>query len=615
MSKEKVKVFFPQFNIVAEASIGSTIIEIVQKVGIGIRSVCGGRGFCGKCKVFVKGKVDFELTDKTLLSEDEISKGYVLACLARVVDDIEVFIPPETQFRKAKLLSHVLLPKIDLEPVIVAKTISDYFDIVKLSSFYKMDSNLIKKANDVLERFGKAIAFIDPMHNSVIDVRESNTFYGIAVDIGTTKIVVALIDLASGNVVDVDSEFNKQMMYGEDIVSRISYALSGERLKELQKAVVETINILIDGLCKRHNIDKNSIFHVSVAGNTAMTHLFIGLNPQPLIQSFKASVKIDPKPYILKAFEIGLNVNRNALVYVLPCSGRFLGGDVVGDVITANIHLRDEPALLIDIGTNTEVVMGCKHWFMGTTAPAGPAFEGWGLRCGVRAVQGAIESVEIDPKTLRARYRVIGDVKPIGICGSGYIDIVAQLFINGVIDAQGKFYRDIDSEYVRKGTDGYEYVIVPAAESGTGRDIVVTEKDIYNIIDAKSSVCAAISILMKRMQLDVHKIKSVFICGAFGRYLNIDSAIAIGMIPEFPNAEIVYIGNGSLGGAILTTLSRGYVEAAEKIARNFATIELMLDPYFMEEYEAGFVLPGKQELFPTWWRRSKMIKPWRKTTM
>lgn len=611
MDRKTVKVSFPQFNIVVETEVGTSILEIAQRVGIGIRSVCGGKGLCGKCKVLVKGVVEHKLHDKTLLSNDEIAKGFVLACLAKVVNDVEVYIPPESQFKKARLLTQVLLPTVSPNPILVKIPISDYGDIVKITLFYRASESIVKKVEDLLNRYGKAYAVINPFDNSVIDVNEDGEVYSIGVDIGTTKIVVALINVSKGEVIGVDSELNKQMIFGEDIVSRISHALNPDGLKELQKAAVDTVNTVVRRLCGKLGIDRGRIYIASVAGNTAMTYLFVGENPYPLIKSFKEPVKVEPKFYILKALDLGLDINRNAPLYVLPCSGRFLGGDVVGDIITAGIHEQDEPALLIDIGTNTEVVIGCRHWFIGTTAPAGPAFEGWGLRCGVRAVEGAIESVVIDPNTLRARYRVIGDVKPIGICGSGYIDLVAQLFINGVIDSMGKFYRGIESEYIRKGPDGYEYVVAFAEETAIGRDIVITEKDIYNIIDSKSSVCAAISILLKKMMLDVFKVKQVFIAGAFGRYLNIDSAIAIGMIPEFPNAEIKYIGNGSLGGAILTTLSRDYVEAAEKVAKNIATIELMLDPNFMEEYEAGFILPGKPDLFPTWWKRSREIKPWR----
>uniref|UniRef100_A0A7C2ZPH6 DUF4445 domain-containing protein n=1 Tax=Ignisphaera aggregans TaxID=334771 RepID=A0A7C2ZPH6_9CREN len=606
----RVKVSFPQFNIVVDAPIGTSILEVAQQTGIGIRSVCGGKGLCGKCKVLVRGRVEHRLTDKSLIRDDELSKGYVLACMAKVLEDVEVFIPPESQFKKAKLLSHVVLPSFTLDPVVKSFKPSDYLDAVKLFSFYRAEEELYKKALELLNREGVVYVVVDTLNEKILDVKTDNSTYGVAIDIGTTKIVCAVIDLNSGKIVDVDSEFNKQMMFGEDIVSRLSRAVEKEGLVELQRATVETINSIIKRIGEKHGIDPNNIYYVSAAGNTAMTYLFVGANPYELIRSFREPVKVDPRPRILNAQALGLNTHRNALVYVLPCSGRFLGGDVIGDILTAGINFSDDVALLIDIGTNTEVVIGCRNWFLGTTAPAGPAFEGWGLRCGVRAVEGAIESVRIDSETLEPTYSTIGNTKPIGICGSGYIDLVAQLFVNGVIDNRGKFYRDINHPRIRKGDDGYEYVIVFADQSATGNDIVITEKDIYNIIDSKSSVCAAISILLKSMHLDVYSIKKVFVCGAFGRYLNVDSAIAIGMIPELPNAELTYIGNGSLGGAILTALSRDHAKEAENVAKYTATIELLLDPNFMEEYEAGFILPGKPELFPNWWRRSKGIKPW-----
>ena len=611
-NKELVKVVFPQYNIEIEVPKGTSILEAAQMAGIGIRSVCGGKGYCGKCKVLVHGAIEHKLVDKSLLSKEDIARGYVLACLAKVLSNVEVFIPPETALGKAKLLTHVLLPKITPKPYITKLYINDYLDLVKVLTFYRIDDYLKHKIESGIEEGKRNIAVVNSLSKKVIDVRENENLYGIAVDIGTTKIVVALVNVTTGEIIDVESEFNKQIMYGEDLVSRISYTIDKkDGLKELQKVAIDIINDLLSKLCKKHGINNYEIYEASVAGNTVMTYLFVGLDPYPLIRSFRIPVKVQPTPYILNAKDIGLNVNENANVYVLPCSGRFLGGDVIGDILTAGVNFSEDPALLIDIGTNTEVVIGCKHWFMGTTAPAGPAFEGWGLKCGVRAILGAIESVKIDSKTLEAHYSTIGNAKPIGICGSGYIDLLAQLFINGIIDRQGKFYRHIESPYIRKGAEGYEYVVVPADESATGKDIVITEKDIYNLIDAKSSVCAAVSIILKKMYLSVEDVKKIFICGAFGRYLDINSAMAIGMIPEFPNAEIVYIGNGSLGGAYLTLISKTYRQEAERIARNMAVIELMLDPNFMEEYEAGFILPGKPELFPSWWRASREIKPWR----
>ncbi len=220
-------------------------------------------------------------------------------------------------------------------------------------------------------------------------------------------------------------------------------------------------------------------------------------------------------------------------------------------------------------------------------------------------MEGAIDSVRIDPETLKAKYTVIGGRKPKGICGSGLIDLLAELFRHGIIDSLGKINRKLDSPYIREGEQGYEYVVVPAEESGIGMDIVITEKDIANLIDSKSAACAAIAILLKKMKLSVEDVEKVYICGAFGRYIDPNSAMAIGLLPEFSNAEIVYLGNGSVGGAYLTLMSIGHREIAEKIAGTVAYFELLKDADFMDEYLAGFVLPGKKELFPTWWVRSR----------
>jgi len=614
MSEERSKytVRFLPHNVVTEVAKGETILEAAIKCGIGIRSVCGGKGLCGKCRVVVRrGRAKARKSD--LLKHDEIAKGYVLACLAQVIEDIEVEIPVESQVGRPRLQSSVALPSARPRPAVKQEALP-LRSITSVFSMYSPGTGVLEKVFKFEERgVEKVFAVLNAARRKVVDVSESEKgLYGLAIDIGTTKVAVALVDITGGRVLDTTSEFNKQLMYGEDIISRIRFALDRkDGLRELQRVAVETINTTIDVLCKRCRVSKEDVYMVTAAGNTAMTYLFVGLNPYPLIKSFKERAEVPRTPHWLEARDMGLSVNRNADVYVLPCAGRFLGGDVVGDVITAGLNFSEEPALLIDIGTNTEVVIGCKEWFLGTTAPAGPAFEGWGLAQGVRAISGAIESVVIDPRTCRAIYRTIDNTKPIGICGSGYIDLLAQLFVNGLVDIFGRFYKDCGCQSIRRGEKGYEYVVVPAEESGTGRDIVVTEEDLYNIIDSKSSVCSAIAILLKKMLLTVNDIKKVYVCGAFGNYLNLNSAMTIGMIPEFSRAKVEYIGNGSLGGAILTLLSEDYRAEAERVAKLLAPIELMLDPDFMEEYQAGFMLPGKKELFPTWRDASRGIKPWR----
>jgi uncharacterized 2Fe-2S/4Fe-4S cluster protein (DUF4445 family) len=614
MSEEGSKhiVHFLPHNVSTEVVKGTTILEAAIRCGVGIRSVCGGKGLCGKCRVIVRrGRVETRKSD--LIKPEEVAKGYALACLTRIVENVVIEVPIESQIGRPKLQSSVALPSVRPRSLVRWEAFSLH-DINNVFSKYSPGTSVLEKLSEFMKRdVQKVFAILNDARRRVVDVSEDEKgLYGLAVDIGTTKVAVALVDIAKGRVLDTASEFNKQLMYGEDIISRIRFALDRkDGLKELQKVVVDTINTVVDVLCKRCKVSREDVYMVTVAGNTAMTYLFVGLNPYPLIKSFKERADVPRTPYWLETRDIGLNVNRNADVYVLPCAGRFLGGDVVGDVITSGLNFSKEPALLIDIGTNTEVVIGCKDWFLGTTAPAGPAFEGWGLTHGVRAVAGAVESIVIDPKTCKAIYRTIDNAKPIGICGSGYIDLLAQLFVNGLIDIFGKFYKDCGCSYIRKGKKGYEYVVIPAEDSGTGKDIVVTEEDLYNIIDSKSSVCSAIAILLKKMLITVYDVKRVYVCGAFGNYLNLNSAMTIGMIPEFTGAKIEYIGNGSLGGAILTLLSEDYRAEAERVAKLLAPVELMLDPDFMEEYQAGFMLPGKRELFPTWRDASRGIKPWR----
>jgi len=611
------RISIPQYNIEFHVKKGSTILEALRDKGVGIRSVCGGKGFCGKCKVIVtKGRVEHRIRDKEVISVEELSKGYVLACQAKIIEDIEIIIPQESVMGKAKLLSDFISESVEVKPytqkIIISK--GEIHELKNILSEYKAtwkdEYNYEELIDRVLE--DNITLIVNSYLKEIVKIditRRIEKFYGLAVDVGTTKIVASIIDMINGSILATESEFNKQLIYGEDLMSRISYAMEIKNgLKELQIAVVDTINELLKRLCGKLGIDASEICEVVIAGNTVMTYTAIGLDPSPLVKSFKERVNIPRNPYTLHAKNLGLKLNDNTPIYVLPCAGRFFGGDVIGDIITSKLSFQEQPSLLIDIGTNTEVVIGCRDWILGTTAPAGPAFEGWGLKCGVRAIEGAIESVKIDPETLKAHYNTIGRAKPIGICGSGYIDLLAELFINGIIDTLGKFRRDLNSQYIRLGADGYEYVIASKDETSTGRDIVITEKDIYNLIDAKSSVCAAISILLKKMIMNVNDIRKVYVCGAFGKYLNVNNAIAIGMIPEFTNAEVIYIGNGSLGGAYLSLISRDYREEAERVAKIVAIIELLLDPDFMDEYQAGFVLPGKRELFPTWWEASRKIR-------
>ena len=615
-SEEKIVVTFQPYGRRVAVRKGSTIMDAAWEGGILIRSVCGGIGKCGKCKVIVRsGDVKFDYNpEEKLLTPEELSSGYVLACLTKCLSDCEVFIPPETRVEKQKMQMEVRLPEVSLDPAV--------------RKIYLTREEVLENPLEHLNRKAGITCHIP----SVVEVKEvekgvtytvyrptceiicgepgdtRDRMYGLAVDIGTTKVVAYLVDLNTGEVVGSASEYNAQIAYGEDVVSRISYAVKrADGLKTLQKAVVDTINMLIDRITSTKSIRNDEIYDVTVAGNTVMEYLFVGKNPAPLLET-KVKVEIPREPFILNAASLGLNVNPGARVYCLPNAGRFLGGDTIGDVLVSGMYKKEEISLLIDIGTNVEVVIGSTGWLLATTAAAGPAFEGWGVRCGMRAVEGAISSVRIDPETLKAKYTTIGDVKPKGICGSGLIDVLSEMFVRGIIDPLGKINRKLDSPYIREGVDGYEYVVVPREESATGMDIVITERDIANLIDSKSAACAAISVLMKKMRLSVEDISHVYVCGAFGNYINLESAVRIGLIPEFTNADVIYLGNGSLGGAYITLVSSMHRRDARAVAELMAYYDLLKDADFMDEYLAGFVLPGKRELFPRWWKMSRELQ-------
>ncbi|MEM2554570.1 MAG: ASKHA domain-containing protein [Nitrososphaerota archaeon] len=580
------------------------LLEAARIAGIGIRSVCGGKGTCGKCKIIVKkGNVDFKSIGEEFLTEDEALKGYVLACLSYPLEDCEIFVPIESRIEGQKLQLEAKIPKISLLTSI--KKI--YYPPEKIDYALQL-TNLNKEA---ISLYPKGITLTIREYGKkkgVINIENGDTsknFLGLAIDIGTTKIVAYLVDMENGNIINKVSDFNKQLVYGEDVVSRIGYTYKkDERKYEMQKAVIDTINDLIFKLLKNTNFSINDIYDVCVAGNTVMTYLFAGIDAFPLLEP---GSKISKEPIILDSSFLGLKVNSLSEVYCLPCSSRFIGGDVIGDILTSGMFKSEEPALLIDIGTNVEVVLGCKDWFISTTAAAGPAFEGWGVSFGIRAIEGAIDSIKINPKNFKAEYTTIGNTKPKGICGSGFIDLLAEMFRNDIMDSGGKINSSIETPYIRYGEKGYEYIVVPSEETAIGKDIVISEKDIANLLDGKAAACAAIGIILKKMRLTVNDINKVYVCGAFGNYINLNNAMAIGLIPEFPNAQIEYLGNGSIGGAYLTLMSIEYRKEAERIAKLLSYIDLMKDIDFIEEYTAAFSFPGKESLFPSkWWKKKKI---------
>jgi uncharacterized 2Fe-2S/4Fe-4S cluster protein (DUF4445 family) len=325
-----------------------------------------------------------------------------------------------------------------------------------------------------------------------------------------------------------------------------------------------------------------------------MNHLFAGLDCSYLEI---ADIEVSRDPIIVKAKDVGLNINPEAYIYALPNVSRFLGGDAIGAVLAGNIHKSEEMSLIVDLGTNGEIIFGNNSWLFSCSCASGPAFEGEGVRHGMRAASGGIEHIKIDNRTYKTDYSVIGNVKPKGIAGSGLIDVVAEMFRVGIMDFAGKIVKSKPN--VREGKWGLEYVVVPAEETSIGRDIVITQADLDYVIDSKAAACGAITVLMKKLKIGIKDVMHIYLAGAFGTYTNLDNATKLGIFPEFPNGTVHPIGNGSLSGAYMTLLSIEKRKEAREIAEKMVYVDLLVDIDFIEEYSKALYVPGAKDYFPT----------------
>ncbi|RLI76114.1 ferredoxin [Archaeoglobales archaeon] len=574
-----------------EVDKGTNILSAAQEIGEGIRSLCGGKGGCGKCKVIVKkGEVKKnEETHEKFIKGDEEKEGYILACQSYLLSDAEIFIPPESRLEKQQILTEFLVSEKELSPIIKKEFYSNSFlpEIIA-----EKDYKLLSKPE--IEEGDLTIVVRE---NEIIAVEEGDTkneFFGLAIDIGTTTIVVALVDLSTGKVVSIASDYNGQIIYGEEVLSRVEFARSRkDGIEILQKAVVESINKLIEKGLEDYSSPRK-IYDVVAAGNTLMTHFFVGKGVEYLFTS--SAVKVEKKGFEVEAKDLELDVNPPAKVYCLPPVGRYVGGDIVGDILASRIVDSGTISLMVELGTNGEIILGSEGWAISTSVASGPAFEGYEIKHGSRAVEGAIDHVEIPKPDAEPIYTVVGNVKPRSICGSGLIDLLAELFKNGVIDFQASL--NPKNPRVRKSNGELEYLVVEGSKTATGKDIVFTQTDIDTLIESKAAVCAGIAVLIKKAGLSIEDIEEFFIAGAFGYYINIENATTIGLFPELPNAKVFQIGNGSLAGAYLVLTSKRKRMLAETMAKIMTYFDLSTDADFMDEYIAARTLPGKAELFP-----------------
>ncbi len=597
----------------------------LKKAGIYLVASCGGKGVCGKCKVKVLDGAS-ESVSHTKLTAKELKQGMVLACQTFPRGDLLLEIPKESKLvigdkialaKTKNLVSYLESYGVVINPPVKRMslqlpppTIND-----NISDLERMKRTLKEKGlADMRFTHGFVSAMAGTLREAkwIVDLiyvpgngMESEAIflaspgyhrrYGLAIDIGTTTVVVYLVKLIDGSIVDVGSTYNSQIRFGDDVITRIVHATESGGLDELRNAVAADINTIVSSLLERHDLDEEQIYTATVAANTTMSHIFWGMNPASIREEpYIPTVNFFP---LWKGGTAKLRVNAQAPVYTVPSIASYVGGDIVAGVLASKMHRHPEIALFMDIGTNGEIAVGNNEWLMTAACSAGPCFEGSGIRCGMRATSGAIEAIKIDKETFEPEISVIGGGTAMGICGSGMIDAVSEMFLTGILDLKGKFISGKTGR-VRESEEGLEYLFFPG--DAHRRDIVLTEPDIENLLRAKAAIYAGVTTLLAEVGLTIDSIERIYIAGGFGNYINVERAIILGMLPDAPRERFVFMGNTSITGAYLCLLSEELRDEAEKIASQMTYVELSVSHNFMDKYMSALFLPHTDiSQFPT----------------
>ena len=614
--------FLPQ-DVTVEAPAGALLSDVAQQAGIELLMPCGGQGRCGRCAVLVReGTVNRRTTQR--LGPDDVALGLALACQTTIEGDVVIEIPPqekiERKIKEGKRAARVALPfpydlhdqplrafAVTLEPPSLHDQTDDWSRLRReLARRYNLRD--VCASLGVLARLGKALRegewhvtvvvelyAIDRPNGPprIIDVlpgERLESLWAVAIDIGTTSNVVWLVDMISGEVMAQAHDYNGQIARGEDVISRIIYASKGNGLQELQGLVIGTLNRLLSQVAAERGISTTQIYKAVVAGNSTMIHLFAGIPPEPIrLMPFITTVNQLPT---FPAREVGLAIAPEATVDCLPGIASYVGADITAGVLSSGMCSEENRlTLFLDVGTNGEMVLGDCTWLISCACSAGPAFEGAGVVHGMRATAGAIEEVWINGQTYEATYRVIDGVKPRGICGSGLISLLAEMFVAGVIDKSGNINLDLPTPRVRRGEHGPEYVVAWADKTETGRDIVITAVDIDNLMRAKAAIYAGFSVLARSVGMSLADVEQVLIGGAFGQYINVEKAIQIGMLPDKPFDQFHFLGNTSVRGAYMALLSHEMRQRVNEVGEKMTYLELSADNSFFDEFNAAMFLP------------------------
>jgi uncharacterized 2Fe-2S/4Fe-4S cluster protein (DUF4445 family) len=608
---------------------GEVLLRAALEAGVHINASCGGEGVCGKCRVIIEsGQVEGGISEK--LSAGDVAANYRMACQTMVKSDLTARVPVESEVdatvlnlqsaprRTARIKQMnfddlkekgLFMPPVEKRYLeLPVPDAQDHIaDVSRLVSHLKLKHDehrltvslpVIRKVPEVFrqDNFKVTVTLERPVQEGrkthIINIQPGDTtakHYAIAMDIGTTTIYGQLINLLTGEVLAEHGEFNGQISYGEDVITRIIYTEKPGGLDRLHDVVIQTINTIIKKIIKQSKIEHEDISTITLAGNTTMTQLLLKVDPRYIRKSpyVPASTIYPP----IRAVDLGMELADHVTALVYPVVSSYVGGDIVAGVMGSGVYRTDELTLYLDIGTNAEIVIGNKEWLACAACSAGPAFEGGGITFGMRAARGAIEDFSVDPKTLEPMIITIGNIRPKGICGSGLIAIVATMFEMGIINNLGKFDRDLKTPRLRENQGVYEYVLAWKDQTQIDRDVTISEIDIENLIRAKGAIYSGFMTLLEEVGMAVSNIERIMLAGGFGSYVDLEKAMVIGLLPETDASKVTYIGNGSLMGCKMSALTNRIRYDVVEVTKRMTNFELSETHSYMDNYIAALFLP------------------------
>ena len=614
------EILFSPFNKTISADASKTILQLAQDAHIPLRSPCGGNGKCGKCGVIIQ-ESDVPPSppsdaEKAVLGE-KLDNGYRLACGTRLLNDAVVSIPPENRITEPVILTrhkednrssrnHPCIRQyfVSVPPPVLDPVIADRERL--LTAFSKthgmkrpaMDSFVLRKLPQALHSPQDGVTVTVRRKDEIIDIRpgREGRLFGVAFDVGTTTVVAFLMDLRTGKRLSVKASLNPQIAFGDDVITRISFSHENPfGLEKLRAGILGCLNELVSAAAAAVSIDPDQIVDVVIVGNTAMHHLLVGLDPRYLSMAPYAPVLQEGQD--CKARQLGLNICPSAYVHLVALKAGFVGSDTVSCVLATGLYRSRIPTLLIDLGTNGEIVFGNKYRMLCCSTAAGPAFEGGHIKWGMRASPGAIERVKIDLKTFDVTWQTILHEKPIGLCGSGIISAAAEMIRAGIILARGNFDDTLQTHRLRDGDDGLEFVLVWASEAGTHNDIVMTQRDVAELQMAKSAVHAGATLLMEEFSDEA--VQRLLLAGAGGNFIDPNDACAIDLFPGCRTGKVVGVGNAAGYGACLALLDRNKRKEAERIAKKMEYRELAATNRFQELFVSGMFFTSARDFEDT----------------